>query len=114
MSLTYYKRFRMEIDLRARDFSRIPAPVGYRLLPWDESLLEAHAETKYHSFRNEIDAHVFPCLGDYAGCLRLMGEIAHKQGFLPGATWLLAQTTTGRDITDYCGTIQGIRDRSGL
>ena len=49
--------------------------------------MEAHADVKYLSFRTEIDANVFPCLGDCDGCLRLMHEIRQKPGFLPEATW---------------------------
>ncbi len=84
LGLTYFKRYRMEIDLVGRSFDGTP-PLGYRLLAWDESMLETHAETKYHSFRSEIDANVFPCLGELAGCHRLMHEIRRKDGFLPGA-----------------------------
>jgi ribosomal protein S18 acetylase RimI-like enzyme len=102
----------MEIDLVGRLFCTSAPPPGYRLLPWSRELLEAHAEAKFHSFRTEIDAHVFPCLGELSGCLRLMNEIAHKDGFLPGATWLVAYESRG--AYEYCGTIQGIRDRSSL
>lgn len=118
MSLTYFKRFRMEIDL-GRFLPMPELPPGYRLVPWDDSLLAVHAETKFHSFQAEIDANVFPCLGDYEGCTRLMYEIVRKDGFLPEATWLMV-----RDMPrvvrhpgaepECCGTIQGIRDRSGL
>jgi len=112
MGLTYFKRYRMEIDLLGRDFSWAKLPQGYRLLPWHESLLMAHAETKFQSFRDEIDANVFPCLGEQAGCRRLMAEIAQKPGFLPQATWLAACANQGQ--VEYCGTIQGIRDRTGM
>jgi ribosomal protein S18 acetylase RimI-like enzyme len=37
-----------------------------------------------------------------------MSEISHKGGFLPEATWLLGCGT------GYCGTVQGVRERSGL
>lgn len=111
-ALTYHKRFRMEIDLVGRDFRSAAPPAGYVLLPWSRELLEHHAEAKFNSFRTEIDANVFPCLGELSGCLRLMKEIAHKDGFLPGATWLAAYQRHG--ATEYCGTIQGIRDRSSL
>ncbi len=114
MGLTYFKRFRMEIDLTGRKLTSLVLPQGYRLLAWDDSLLEPHAEAKYHSFRSEIDANVFPCLGDWAGCHRLMHEICGKQGFLPGATWLIAHYSTRDGSTEYCGTIQGIRDYAGL
>ena len=114
MGLTYFKRYRMEIDLTGRQLAHPGLPLGYRLLAWDESLLEVHAETKYHSFRSEIDANVFPCLGDWAGCHRLMNEIRGKQGFLPGATWLVVFEPCMGGSREYCGTIQGIRDYAGL
>jgi ribosomal protein S18 acetylase RimI-like enzyme len=114
MGLTYFKRFRMEIDLAGRQFTQPEPPAGYRLVAWDDSLLEAHAEAKYNSFRAEIDSNVFPCLGDWAGCHRLMHEICAKQGFLPAATWLIVRDTAGAETPEYCGTIQGIRDYAGL
>jgi ribosomal protein S18 acetylase RimI-like enzyme len=114
MSLSYFKRFRMEIDLAGRSIHAQAAPSGYRLLEWSDALLDSHAEAKFHSFRDEIDANVFPCLGDWAGCHRLMHEIRNKQGFLPAATWLLAHQADGSRATEYCGTIQGIRDYAGL
>jgi ribosomal protein S18 acetylase RimI-like enzyme len=114
MYLSYFKRFRMEIDLVDRDLSDSELPEGYRYLAWDDGLLDAFAEAKYYSFREEIDANVFPCLGELAGCRRLMAEIAHKPGFLPAATWLIAYTVPGRRRPEYCGTIQGIRDQTGL
>jgi ribosomal protein S18 acetylase RimI-like enzyme len=114
MGLTYFKRFRMEIDLRGRDLTPPFLPPGYRLVPWDKDLVEAHAETKYLSFRSEIDAQVFPCLGDYEGCLRLMREIVRKEGFLPEATWLVGYQASAVSRLEYCGTIQGVRDKPGL
>lgn len=114
MGLTYFKRFRMEIDLAVRDFTRFTLPMGYSLQPWDETQLEAHAEAKYLSFRGEIDSNVFPCLGELAGCIRLMHEIRHKEGFLPGATWLMIYHPPGHAPPEPCGTIQGIRDQSGM
>jgi ribosomal protein S18 acetylase RimI-like enzyme len=114
LGLTYFKRFRMEIDL-GQDFLADALPDGYRLVPWRPELLSAHAEAKYLSFRNGIDATVFPCLGDHDGCIRLMREISLKEGFLPDATWLAVHSAPGApDGFDCCGTIQGIRDRAGL
>ena len=97
MDLTYFKRYRMEIRLPDRDFSRPQLPDGYRFVPWDASLLEAFAEAKYLSFRDEIDANVFPCLGDPTGCRRLMTEISRKPGFLPETTWLAVRESTPRE-----------------
>lgn len=119
MALTYFKRFRMETDLRGRDFSNIQLPPRFQFVPWHPSLLEAHAETKYQSFRAELDSNVFPCLGDYSGCFRLMEEIAGKAGFLPEATWLLTCSTDQEPAEMYCGpvycgTVQGVIDRNGM
>ena len=73
MSVSYFKRFRMEIDLRGRSFAGVALPPGYRLLAWDPEQIADHAEAKYLSFRHEIDADVFTCLGDSDGCYRADG-----------------------------------------
>jgi ribosomal protein S18 acetylase RimI-like enzyme len=107
MAITYYKRFRMEVDLDGS----LPPPVlpsSFRWVAWDESLVDHHAEVKYLSFRSEIDASVFPCLGDRHGCQRLMREIRRKPGFLAGATWLIA------GVDGYVGTVQGVMDRGPI
>lgn len=114
MGLTYFKRYRMEIELARRAFPKLELPEGYRLVPWDRTLIDAHAEAKFQSFRTEIDANVFPCLGDLPGCQRLMNEITAKAGFLPETTWLAAYDWRAGQPPEYCGTIQGICDRSGL
>lgn len=107
MNLCYFKRYRMEIDLRSRRSIAALIPHGYRLLPWHADLLFDHSEVKYQSFRNEIDADVFNCLGVLDGCHRLMEEISLKDGFLPEATWLAVYQDG--DVPEPCGTIQGIR-----
>ena len=105
--ITYFKRFKMEIDLHAAQ--PVPTlPEGYCWVPWNDSLLDVHAEVMFRSFQNEIDALVFPSLGNSRGCSLLMQEIRHKSGFLPQATWLVASTV------GYCGCIQGLRERNGL
>jgi len=114
MDLTYFKRFRMEIDLARRELTPPPLPSCYRFLPWDASLLDAFSQAKYRSFRNELDANVFPCLSEFDGCRRLMGEIVRKPGFLAAATWLVVHSSPEQDHLDYCGTVQGIRDQHGL
>jgi ribosomal protein S18 acetylase RimI-like enzyme len=112
MAISYFKRFRMEIDLRGRDFSAIRLPSDCHFVPWSAGLLEIHAKTKFLSFRDEIDSNVFPCLSDYAGCLRLMEEIVGKAGFLADATWLVAcKNENGQAVC--CGTVQGVIDRNG-
>jgi GNAT superfamily N-acetyltransferase len=114
MSVNYFKRFRMEIDLRGRRFDPIPVPPGYRLLPWHPNRLADHAEAKYFSFRHEIDAELFTCLGDELGCHKLMEEISEKEGFVPEATWLAAYVGDGPERVEFCGTIQGIQVSSRL
>jgi len=107
MGVTYYKRYRMEADLR-RDWRRPALPRGYRYAPWSPDQLLEHAEAKFHAFHTEIDAGVFPCLSDEDGCLRLMEEIVGKPGFLPEATWLVEY----HDVPgppEPVGTIQGVR-----
>ncbi len=111
MESTYFKRFRMDADLsRAR--TRPPLPAGYRFVAWNEALVDIHARVKFRAFRDEIDADVFPCLGDLEGCRRLMREIRNKPGFLPHATWLVACGRSPEDL-QWCGTIQGVADRGG-
>jgi ribosomal protein S18 acetylase RimI-like enzyme len=107
MAITYYKRFRMEIELDGSLEPPVLFP-PFRFVPWEEALIDLHAEVKYQSFKSEIDAHVFPCLGERLGCQRLMREIRRKPGFLPGATWLIS-TSTG-----YVGTVQGVMDRGPI
>ena len=114
MDLAYYKRFRMEIKLTGHDLTPAPLPQRYNILPWDGSLLDAFSQAKYLSFRNELDANVFPCLADFSGCKRLMAEIVRKPGFLPEATWLAIYSPGGGAKPEYCGTVQGVRDQHGL
>jgi ribosomal protein S18 acetylase RimI-like enzyme len=104
----YFKRFRMELDLGPPLLPVPPLPDGYFWLPWDDALLMAHARVKSASFHTEIDSQVFPSLSSEAGCIQLMKAIRLKPGFLPGATWLLACGA------EYCGTVQGVRERNGL
>lgn len=111
MALTYVKRFRMEINLRDWECPPAELPGGYCLVPWDASLVRAHADVKYRCFCLELDANVFPCFCTRDGCLRLMTEISQKEGFLPQATWLLVYS--GERQPEYCGTIQGIREANG-
>jgi GNAT superfamily N-acetyltransferase len=105
--IAYFKRFRMEINLGS-----LPPlgalPPGYTFIPWQESLLDAHAEVMFCSFHEEIDATVFPSLSDMHGSSCLMKEIRRKSGFMPEATWLLTS------LDGPCGSVQGIRERTGL
>jgi ribosomal protein S18 acetylase RimI-like enzyme len=110
--VTYFKRYRMEVDLRGRRIA-VRLPAGYLALPWDTTLLAAHGATKYECFRAEIDARLFPCLSEREGCDQLMRELVAKESFLPEATWLLEFCAAGLARREYCGTIQGMRLDAG-
>lgn len=105
---TYFRRFRMEIDLRNAKLEDSELPEGYRWCPWELTTIERHAVAKYHSFRSEMDARVFPCLGEFEGCRKLMTDISKQRNFLPRATWLITWDGTGNEDAVDCGTIQAI------
>lgn len=113
MGLTYFKRYRLEISLTGSLFDSPGLPPHYTLHGWSPALLESHAEAKYCSFRREIDSNVFPCLGERAGCRRLMEEITGRDAFVATATWLLRHQPPGHGGPENCGTVQGIRDDYG-
>jgi ribosomal protein S18 acetylase RimI-like enzyme len=107
MNVTYFKRFRMEIDL----YEPPPAPVlpeGFYFVGWNESLVDLHAEVKFQSFHDELDSTVFPSLATRQGCHCLMNEISRRSGFVPQATWLAACAEGN------CGTVQGVSDGTGI
>ncbi len=112
MGMTYFKRYRMEFDLREWRGQDPVLPADYELLAYSPVLLREHALAKFNSFREELDANVFPCLSKRDGCLRLMGEITNRGDFLPGATWLIrhreADPVSGAIMPHAVGTIQGL------
>jgi ribosomal protein S18 acetylase RimI-like enzyme len=114
LDITYYKRFRMEINLAGRHLPERPLPQDYRLIGWDDSLLEAFATAKFESFRGEMDANVFPSLSTLDGCRQLMTDITKKPGFQPDATWLAVYAPPESKSPECCGTIQGLRDKFGF
>ena len=107
-SVTYFKRYRMEIDLLQSLPELAELPAGYFFVAWDEALLPLHAEVKYRSFVEEIDSTVFPSLASRQGCRRLMQEIRRKTGFCAGATWLIGTSE------ETCGTVQGVCELRGV
>ena len=113
MGMTYFKRYRMEAPLDGQFTVPETLPPGYTLHPWNEDLLELHAEAKYQSFAYEIDANVFPCFGEYEGCLRLMREITRRETFIPESTWLLQYQSGPDNPSEPCGTIQGVENQRG-
>jgi len=110
VALTYFKRFRMEIDL-SEPLAAVSLPNGFEFVPWKEQILSQHADVKFLSFRFEVDANVFPCLGNSEGCYRLMREISMRDNFLPEATWLV--DFDDLDQKRPIATVQGVQDRDG-
>lgn len=115
MQVSYFKRYRMQIDLQ--EFGNIEEPVlpgSFQLHAWNDALIEAHAHAKFLSFQNEIDCNVFPCLGNADGCERLMNDISSRSGFVPEATWLMTWTDPLTGRSQSMGTVQGIREQKDV
>jgi GNAT superfamily N-acetyltransferase len=108
MPVVYFKRFRMQIDLARIESKIIPSDTAIRYIPWSDKYLGHHSTAKWEAFRYEIDANVFPCLGDRDGCRQLMRDISLRDTFVPEATWLAAAITEDA-IEIPVGTIQGLR-----
>lgn len=109
MSVAYFKRYKMELKLDRIAIELEPSTdTQIQFIPWSPRLLHRHAEIKWQSFRNELDSHVFPCLGEYEGCLQLMKEISSRQNFVPQATWLACRSAEFSGRPQPCGTIQGL------
>ena len=106
VSISYFKRYKMEIDLKGLPLPTWPA--GFQALAWRADLLDAHAGVLCQCFHGEIDAVVFPSLGNREGCVGLMTEIARRRAFIPEATWLVVGPEGA------CGTIQALRERGVL
>lgn len=109
MSVTFFKRHTMELRVDRLTLEDEPQlSDGFRLLPWTPKLLNRHADVKWQSFREELDAHVFPCLGDLDGCRQLMREISGRKNFVPQATWLACRESDFTAGMQPCGTVQGL------
>ena len=108
MSLTYFKRFRMELPLGRTPLPAAHLPSGYSWAEWTPGRCLVHARVKYESFVDDIDSEVFPCLGNRTACRNLMYEIAQHPGFRPAATWLVEFEGNEFSGPIPCGTIQGI------
>ncbi len=111
MPTTYFKRLRMEINLRRAKLPGASLPEGYEWRAWHPVLTEAHARAKWGSFQGEVDSQLFPCLGSLPGCRRLVSDISLRQGFVPPATWLIVLPATGFRRITPCATIQGVVQR---
>jgi ribosomal protein S18 acetylase RimI-like enzyme len=126
---TYFKRYRMELDLRRPPIALADVldpsvgaaalPAGYQWLPWRDSLCLAHAEVKALCFQEETDAVIFRCLASVGGCRELMMAIRDRPGFCARATWLVAASNLSSEdaatgIAGNCvATVQGVIDSAG-
>lgn len=111
-NLSYVERFRMELNLAEIALPEAELPAGYRWVPWVDALIDRHAAVKFASFRSELDARVFPCLGEPHGCRQLMSQIVQQKTFLPATTWLVTRQTVNSKNKEQCfdcATIQGLR-----
>lgn len=115
MPLVHFKRYRMTYSLEQPVWD-YALPDGYQWLEWSNGLQELHARVKHRSFQNEVDANVFPCFSSLSSCRKLMRDITSRDGFLPGATWLiLAPGTDQVPLSERgCGTVQGIKSDFGV
>lgn len=110
MPVVYFKRFKMQIDLPCKKPERTQAlDVNIRFVPWSEAYLGMHSLAKWEAFRNELDANVFPCLGNRDGCRQLMRDLTLKSNFIPESTWLALCKLEDGVLEEPAGTIQGLR-----
>ena len=108
MAITYYKRFRMEIDLDGS----LPAPL---LLPTLSVGRVGMNLCSTHTPRSSSKASAMRSTRTFflawvkrtVAC-GLMREIRRKPGFLAVSTWLIASPE------GYCGTVQGVMDRGPI
>jgi GNAT superfamily N-acetyltransferase len=104
--VSWFKRYKMEIGLA--DLPAPTWPAGFHPVAWRPDLLAIHAEVLCQCFHGEVDALVFPSLGNPDGCAGLMAEIVRRRAFIPEATWLLLGPEGA------CGTVQALRERGVL
>lgn len=109
MATVYFKRFRMATELQSAGRSESRLPSGFSVLPWSTGLIRDHARAKFESFRDEVDASVFPCLGRKESCLQLMRDLSARADFVPAATWLAVFQGPNDRKAVPVGTIQGLR-----
>ncbi|MDR3110872.1 MAG: GNAT family N-acetyltransferase [Planctomycetaceae bacterium] len=119
MRVKYIKRFQMVYD-----FTKIPPPSdtlprGFGWVTWRDDILAIHARVMFESFRNTIDATLFPTFSQHDRCLRLMESIASNSYFEPMATMLITHNRDdgaiipiagiqGFRLDQYCGAIQNV------
>src|SRR5260370_39063748 len=86
-SISYFKRYKMEADLK--DLPPLRLPAGYQCRAWAPEVLNTHAEGLFAWFEQEIHANAFASLSSRAGCLNLVPEQSLKPHFRAAAPWVL-------------------------
>ena len=116
MDLTYFKRYRMEIDLAGCNVEPAPIPDGYRYLPWSPATAGGLCRGQVSELsRRDRRQRVFPCLGEFDGLPPADdGDRPKNRASCPRPPGCLPTCPPGRQQAKYCGTIQGIRDHAGL
>ena len=107
----YFKRYKMEVSLRRTPIC-VAIPAGYRLLPWDEHLLEAHAIAKHHSFRDELDSTRLPLSWRGSRLPSPDGRDRNQVGIRARGN-VAGSLRTSRRFARLLCTVQGIRDQFG-
>ncbi len=113
MPVVYFKRDKMQINLDQADLGIELTQSEIQYLPWSEKTVGSHSLATWESFRFEMDATVFPCLGDRDGCKQLMRDLMQRSNFVPEATWLALSVASGVPDSPV-GTIQGLQIDSQL
>jgi hypothetical protein len=91
----------MDLDLAGRSYApRLPD--GFEFEAWSARRLYEHAQVQYRSFRDEVDASLFPCFTRFSGCLELMTELTSRRTFFAAGTWLVKRNS------DYVGGVQTV------
>ena len=110
MGLVYFRRYRMRCDLTTSLRGPATIPAGLHWRSFDQTTVADHAAVKHEAFVGGLDSYVFACLSRREGCLRLMREIASRDGFVAAATWLIqSQPPVGAQRGIGVGTIQGLQ-----
>lgn len=105
--VVYHKRYRMEWEWN-RPLDAPELPPGFVWRPWEDRLVDVHAEVLYLCFRDHMDSQVLPNLGHLRGCQEVMRAIREQPGFCPAATWLIVNDEGA------VATVQGILDTTRL
>ncbi|MGL4595602.1 MAG: GNAT family N-acetyltransferase [Thermoguttaceae bacterium] len=81
-------------------------PPNCWMASWNINDLPIHSEILYKSFRNDVDALVFPTFQNHGRCTQLMEAVSSCSTFLPEASCLIAHGDPD-GLFEYVAGIQG-------